>query len=112
MDPLTIQTHLRNLSGVGQLPETPAPRPTTLSVEKPAALDGPSFGETLGKYINEVNTEIQTADAGMADLAAGRSGDLHGTLIAMQKADIQLRLLVETRNKVIRAYEDIMRMQA
>ena len=112
LDPLTIQSTLRSISGDGRLgaPEIEpiAPGP----IQSQPAAEGPSFRETLSEYLSDVNNELIAADQGMADLASGRSQDVHGTLIAMQKADIQLRLLVEVRNKVIGAYEEVMRIQA
>jgi len=47
----------------------------------------------------------------MQDVAAGRNKDLHGAVLAMEKADVQFRLLAQVRNKVIDAYREIMRMQ-
>jgi flagellar hook-basal body complex protein FliE len=124
MDDMTIQTTMRSLSGVGRLPGSP---------EVPLAAPGvgsgledldmgsggsmpvggsSSFKETLAEYMDGVNEQLLEVDKGMADLASGKSANIHNTLIAMQKADLQVKLLVETRNKVLRAYEEIMRMQA
>jgi len=46
----------------------------------------------------------------MEDLALGK-GDLHNTIIAVEKAEISFRLMMQIRNKLIRAYEEVMRMQ-
>lgn len=133
MDPLSIQGALRGISGDGQLggggaelpisrfiPSAPASdtaispkiKPETMEFQGMGPSYGPSFGDTLAQYLGEVNTQAIAADKGMEDLAAGRSQNVHNTLIAMQKADLQLKLLVETRNKMIGAYQEIMRMQA
>ena len=37
--------------------------------------------------------------------------DVHGTVIAMQKADVSFRLMMEVRNRIVNAYEEVMRMQ-
>jgi len=44
-------------------------------------------------------------------LIAGESKNLHETMIAMEKADISFRLMMGVRNKIIEAYQEIMRMQ-
>lgn len=112
MDNLTIQNHLRGISGSGQLGSTPEIQPIKpLDFDKIQKPEGPGFGQLLSEEIDKVNTQLQTADTKMADLASGRSSNIHETLIAMQKADVSLKVLMEVRTKVIRAYEEIMRMQ-
>jgi flagellar hook-basal body complex protein FliE len=51
------------------------------------------------------------ADQAVADLVAGKSQDIHNVMIATQKAGIGFQLLMQVRNKVVGAYEQIMRMQ-
>jgi flagellar hook-basal body complex protein FliE len=41
----------------------------------------------------------------------GESQDLHTTVIAMQKADLSFQLMMQVRNKIVEAYQEIMRMQ-
>ena len=69
------------------------------------------FAETLEKALNTVNQQYAEADKAAADLATGRSRDVHGTMIAMEKADVSFRLLMQVRNKIVSAYENIMRTQ-
>ena len=71
-----------------------------------------SFSERLGDLVREANEAQETAEAKANDFASGRSDDIHGTMIAMQQADIQLRLLGSVRNKIIEAYREVMRMGA
>lgn len=95
--------------------------PTTTSVgsslpsgieKRPAKMEkGPAFGNILKDSIGEVNTLQHEANQAVEALAAGRSSDVHNTMIALQKADISFRLLMQIRNKVISAYETVMRMQ-
>lgn len=113
MDNMSIQSHLRSLSGMGQLPATPE-----LSIIKPSAApgedapQGASFKDTLAQSIDKVNNLMNASDQSIDDLATGKSTNIHHTLIGLQKADISFRMLVEVRNKVIKAYEEVMRMQA
>ena len=50
--------------------------------------------------------------SGIANLAAGKQKDIHATMIALEKADVAFQLLMQVRNKIISAYETVMRMQA
>ena len=77
--------------------------------KKPDAAAG--FGNMLAEALEDVNQKHITADQAVADLVAGRSQDIHNVMIAGQKANIGFQLLMQVRNKVVGAYETIMRMQ-
>jgi flagellar hook-basal body complex protein FliE len=64
----------------------------------------------LQQSLSNVNQLQLEADKAVAALASGQEQDLHNTMITMEKADIAFRLLMQIRNKVINAYETIMRM--
>ena len=79
---------------------------------KPAtAPESDSFGGLLKQSLNDVNELQQKADQAVSELATGQQQDIHNTMIAMEKADVAFRLLMQIRNKVIAAYETVMRMQ-
>ncbi len=84
-----------------------------LSVGETGASDGTSktFGEFMKDLVTDANASSLVADSKLQDVAAGRNKDLHGAVLAMEKADVQFRLLSQVRNKVIEAYREIMRMQ-
>ncbi len=69
-----------------------------------------SFSKTLTDAIDEVNRLQTDKDRAVADFASGKETDVHKTMIALGKADISMRLVVQVRNKVMAAYEEIMRM--
>jgi len=69
------------------------------------------FGEMLSKSIREIDMLQKDADISIENLAAGENTDIHQTMIAMEKADIAMKLMIQIRNKVVGAYEEIMRMQ-
>ena len=71
-----------------------------------------SFGNMLARSLNDVNQLKLEADEAVANLAAGKQKDIHATMIAMEKADVAFQLLMQVRNKIISAYETVMRMQA
>jgi flagellar hook-basal body complex protein FliE len=70
-----------------------------------------SFNEWLSKSLNEVDQLQQVADTASQKLINGESNDIHGTMIAVQKANVALELVMAIRNKVINAYEEVKRMQ-
>lgn len=81
------------------------------AVDAKDAAGGVSFGDFLSKMVQEANTSQLDADKRMQEVAVGKSKDLHGAMLSMEKADINFRLLTQVRNKVIEAYREIMRMQ-
>jgi len=70
-----------------------------------------SFGDILKKSIEQVNDAQLQADAAIKAAASGENTDIHDTMIAIQKADVSLKLMMEVRNKLLEAYQDIMRTQ-
>jgi flagellar hook-basal body complex protein FliE len=66
----------------------------------------------LARSLNDVNQLKLEADEAVANLAAGKQKDIHATMIALEKADVAFQLLMQVRNKIISAYETVMRMQA
>jgi flagellar hook-basal body complex protein FliE len=74
-----------------------------------ATLD--SFGQILGDAINSINEKENNANNAIARLAAGDDVELHQVMMATQEADIALHLALQVRNKVVEAYQDVMRMQ-
>lgn len=85
-----------------------------LSVSKPVTTTEPdqrTFGDILKTSINEVNRlQIETDDA-IRRLVTGEEKNVHEVMVAMEKASLSLELLVQVRNKVIAAYDEIKRMQ-
>ncbi|MDT8446775.1 MAG: flagellar hook-basal body complex protein FliE [bacterium] len=60
---------------------------------------------------DQVNQDQIQTDHKIAEMAAGRNKDIPGTMVAMEKAETSLKLLMAVRNKVVSAYEEMMRMQ-
>ena len=70
-----------------------------------------SFSDMLKKSLEAVNEAQLNSDRLTNALAAGQNVELHDVMIAAQKASILLEATVEFRNKVIEAYQEVMRMQ-
>ena len=69
------------------------------------------FFETLQSFYHQVNSELKEADRAVQAFALGKGPDLHEVMIASEKADISLKFLLQIRNKLLDAYQTIMRMQ-
>ena len=66
---------------------------------------------TFEKLLQEVNQQQLQAEAKQVELMTSGDKDIHGTMIALEKADISMRLMLQIRNKLVSAYEEVMRMQ-
>lgn len=67
------------------------------------------FGKVIKGAIERVDRMDKAADKSIMDLLQGKA-DIHETMIALQKADISMRLLLAIRNKAVEAYKEITRM--
>jgi flagellar hook-basal body complex protein FliE len=72
---------------------------------------GKSFSDTLNDALKNVNELQKSSDKGMQDLATGRTDNIPEVMIAAEKADLALKLMVQVRNKIIDAYHEVMKMQ-
>ncbi len=81
------------------------------SIDPSTPSDGVSFAQWLNKSVASVNEMQAEADSAAQKLVTGENKDIHGTMIAMQKANISMTLMMEVRNKIISAYDEIKRMQ-
>jgi flagellar hook-basal body complex protein FliE len=70
-----------------------------------------SFSNILSSLVTSVNDTQKAGDLAVEQLQSGDASHLHDVMIAVEEADISLRMLVQMRNKALSAYEEIMRMQ-
>ncbi len=68
------------------------------------------FAEKLSRAMRSVDNQQHHADDLLSQLASGENVDIHGTMIAMEKADIALRTAVSVRDKLVDAYQQVMNM--
>lgn len=106
MDGLSISNLSNNVQGVEAFKES-----TSTKLQGPAPEGQMSFADSLKDAINTVDKLQKSADVQMQNLATGKSQNIHETMIAAEKAELALRLMIQVRNKVIDAYQDIMKMQ-
>ena len=73
--------------------------------------EGKSFSEIIKTSIADVNKLQKDSDNAVRKLVTGEESDIHKTMIIMEKAGISFQLMMAVRNKIVTAYETIMRMQ-
>jgi flagellar hook-basal body complex protein FliE len=87
----------------------------------PAEIDGAAstfppeasgaFSETLRGAMDEMGTLQSQAETKVAGVLEGNGADVHSALIAVEKADLSFQLMMQVRNKIVSAYQEIARMQ-
>lgn len=78
---------------------------------KQSRQDGLDFIQTLKDSIQDVNTDQQSSEKALADMASGQVKDLHQAAIAINRAENSMKVMLEVRNKAINAYKEILRTQ-
>ena len=91
---------------VGNLPLS---LPKTSGAEVSQA--GEAFGKMLNSTIEQVNEAENKGNLAIEKLHTGEAKNLHEVMIAVEEADISIRMLVQMRNKALEAYNQIMQMQ-
>ena len=104
MKDITLQSRLQSL-GIDSV------KKETKTENAKSANGDVSFNDVLKKAINEVSGLEKEADAAVQDLISGGETNMHEAMIALQKADVSFKLLMEVRDKIISAYKEVMRMQ-
>ena len=95
------------LSSIGSLPSVDQ---LTLnpSAKKP---DNGEFAKLFQSTVSEVDNTQHSADAAVKNFLNGGQGELHTTILATQKADLQFDMFMQVRNKVVSAYQEVMKIQ-
>jgi flagellar hook-basal body complex protein FliE len=70
-----------------------------------------NFSGVLKDSIQKVNNLQVEANKAIQDLATGRTENIHEAMIAIEKADISFKMMMQVRNKILEAYREIIHMQ-
>jgi flagellar hook-basal body complex protein FliE len=90
-------------------PTRPLEGPGSTSPAADAA--GASFASILSDVVSSANQRIEAAQQAANAFAAGGNDDIHGTMLALSKADVELRMVGSIRTKVVDAFYELWRMQ-
>ena len=86
--------------------------PSVPSLKQGAKSETPQkgFGTVLKDAIQDINKLQMDADAAITKVQVDKTGSIHEAMIALEKADISFRAMLQVRNKIIDAYQEVMRM--
>ncbi len=70
-----------------------------------------NFSDILKDSVEKVNLYQTQADTAIKEMVAGRTKNIHETMLTIERADTSLKLMMQVRNKILDAYREIMRMQ-
>jgi flagellar hook-basal body complex protein FliE len=99
--------------GAVPLPSTGIEMPSELgrAQEAASAQSGNSFASMLGQMVSDVNAKQNISGEAVSALQSGQNVPLHQAVIAMEEANVSFHLMVEVRNRLLEAYQEVMRMQ-
>jgi flagellar hook-basal body complex protein FliE len=92
-------------------PSVPEPLISGAAIGGAPSAAGSSFGNVLQAAIQHVEASSASAEAAVKNYLAGGPQELHSTILATQSAELDFEMFLQVRNKVVSAYEEIMRMQ-
>ena len=85
------------------LPEISSPEGVSSSTDE--------FGKILRNVINDVSNAHEGANANISSFLKGENEELHSVVLEAQRAELEFQMFLQVRNKVVQAYQEIMRMQ-
>ncbi|OGS35101.1 MAG: flagellar hook-basal body complex protein FliE [Elusimicrobia bacterium RIFOXYB2_FULL_49_7] len=97
-----------SILGIDKLSRLSEPGKQKTVINDPSA---PSFTDTLQGFIKDVNSMQNHADRSIEKMVAGEITDVHQVMVAVEEANTAFSLMTELRNKMLDAYQEIMRMQ-
>ena len=69
------------------------------------------FGQMVSSGLQQVNSQLQAAQADLQSLAAGDTANLHAVMIRMEEGRLSFQLMLQVRNRLLESYQELMRMQ-
>lgn len=114
MDGFTISNSNKFLQ-TGNIKEATSSGASSLQLDpelkRSGSIEGKSFADTLKDAVTEVNQMQKNSDKAIQDLSTGRTDNIADVMVTAEKADIAMRVMVQVRNKIIDAYNEVMKMQ-
>jgi flagellar hook-basal body complex protein FliE len=98
---------LNSLGPIGESKQVQQPATAQMS----AQTQGPSFKETLDKFLTDVNQMQVKADESIQKMESGEINDVHQVMNAVEEANVAFNMMMEIRNKVMDAYQEVMRLR-
>jgi flagellar hook-basal body complex protein FliE len=96
---------------ISNIPISPGAQPSGFGGTAGTRETDGSFKETLTNAISQVEDMHASAEQHMTELMKGDRSDVQNVMIAVEKADIAFQLMMQVRNKIVSAYQEVSRMQ-
>ncbi|MCH2172744.1 flagellar hook-basal body complex protein FliE [Myxococcota bacterium] len=93
------------------LPIEAVPRSTELSGVEANNATKTEFSDWLSQQVQGLDAQLDRADASLEAFAVGETSNIHHVMLAIEEARLSFDLAVQVRNRVLEAYQEIMRMQ-
>ena len=87
--------------------DLPRMMPSSAPKQQP---NGAAFGKLLDEAIQQVN-DVESSSQGELQKFLSNESDLHSVMIALEKADLSFQMMMQVRNKIVQAYQEIMKSQ-
>jgi len=100
-----MSNQISGLGSIGSIGDMPKMQPL-----QPAGEDG-GFSGVLKNALQQVNQLNGGAEQQIGTLLKGGNADVSSVMIAVEKADVAFQLMMQVRNKIVSAYQDIEKMQ-
>jgi flagellar hook-basal body complex protein FliE len=95
---------ISSINSISQIPQIPLDQAVL-------SKDSGEFQNVLKSAVQEVEQSHAKATDAIKNFLTGEDGELHSTVLATQTAELQFNMFMQVRNKVVSAYQEIMRMQ-
>jgi flagellar hook-basal body complex protein FliE len=76
-----------------------------------APAPGASFADMVARGVAEVDTKLKAGEAGLQRLATGDVENLQQVMIRLEESRLSFQLMMQVRNRLLEAYQDVMKMQ-
>jgi flagellar hook-basal body complex protein FliE len=87
------------------------PAETAVPAANSSASSQPDFRGLLSSAVDDIQQLETQAETKVNGVLEGNGSDVHSALIAVEKADLTFQMMMQVRNKIVSAYEEISRMQ-
>ena len=101
-------TGIEGLAALGAQDEVPGSLPLPPVGAGAATLP---FGQLVSEGLQDVNRRLMVSQADLQGLALGETRDLHEVMVRLEEGRLALQLMLQVRNRVLEAYQEVMRMQ-
>jgi len=95
----------------GLVPHDEVAGPLRAAPQAVASGGGVSFGQLVSEGLQGVNRKLMVSQADLQQLALGQAPNLHEVMVRLEESRISFQLAMQVRNRLLEAYQEVMRMQ-